>query len=95
MTLEELKAMGKDDLLKSIGLQEYRSAAWSAVPGAAFFGVGLLVGAGIGLLFAPRTGQELRDDISDRFNSMKDRVSHKATQTADNIQSAAESYVGP
>ena len=30
------------------------------------FGIGLLVGAGLGMLLAPKAGRELRDDLRDK-----------------------------
>jgi len=31
------------------------------------FAIGLLVGAGLGMLLAPKAGRELRDDLRDRL----------------------------
>ncbi len=69
MVLSDLKNnLDKENLLNTIGLQSYKS---SLVPAIAFFGVGVLVGAGIGLLFAPQTGQELRNDLMGRVDELK------------------------
>ena len=67
MKLKELRNLDKDDILEMVGLQSKTSTgAWLA--GAlGTFGVGLLVGAGLGLLLAPKPGRELRDDLRDKF----------------------------
>jgi gas vesicle protein len=67
MKLKELRNLDKDDVLEMMGLQSRTSTgAWLA--GAlGTFGVGLVVGAGLGLLLAPKPGRELRDDLRDKF----------------------------
>ena len=40
----------------------------------ATFGIGLLVGAGIGMLMAPKAGRELRDDLRDRLRRIPEDV---------------------
>ena len=67
MKLKELRKLDKDDILEMMGLQTKSSTtAWLAGT-LGTFGVGLLVGAGLGLLLAPKPGRELRDDLRDRF----------------------------
>ena len=67
MNLKDLRKLDKDDILDMLGLETKSSTgAWLA--GAlGTFGVGLLVGAGIGLMLAPKTGRELREDIRERL----------------------------
>ena len=67
MKLKELRNLDKDDILEMIGLQTKTSTtAWLAGT-LGTFGVGLLVGAGLGLMLAPKAGRELREDLRDRF----------------------------
>ena len=44
------------------------------LPGLALFGAGLLVGAGLALLFAPASGEETRGQIGERLNEVRDRI---------------------
>lgn len=34
-------------------------------------GLGAIIGAAAGLLFAPKAGDEIRDDLSDKFKELK------------------------
>ena len=59
--------LSQNDLLRPLGLQRIEPASRAPVLSAfALLGVGLAVGAGVALLFAPRTGRELRDDLGRR-----------------------------
>lgn len=72
--LSGLKDLDRDDLLEYLGLQTKRSAAETLMPAIAMFGVGVLVGAGIGLILAPKSGPELREDLRHRLQGGADRV---------------------
>jgi gas vesicle protein len=37
-------------------------------------GLGAIIGAAAGLLFAPKAGTEIRDDLSDRFKELKGKT---------------------
>jgi hypothetical protein len=63
MKLQDLKDMDKDDFLALIGLQSKRSFSNELLSGLGTFGIGLLVGAGVALLLAPKPGRDLRQDI--------------------------------
>jgi hypothetical protein len=64
--LKYLQDIDRDDILESIGLQERRSAWTTTFGSIGIFALGCLVGAGIGLAFAPKPGNELRTDIGEK-----------------------------
>ncbi len=66
-SLKQLKELDRDDLLDAIGLETKRHATDYIVPALAVFGLGVLVGAGVGLLLAPKPGAELRGDLRARL----------------------------
>lgn len=68
MNLEKMKSLDKDDFLNMLGLETKRNPVDYMVPALALFGVGVIVGTGIGLLVAPRPGRELRQDIAARIH---------------------------
>ncbi len=69
MRWEKLRDMSKDDLLALFGLETRRGFWGSLLPGVGLVGAGLLIGAGLGLMLAPRSGHELRRDLRERYAS--------------------------
>ncbi len=67
MKLQDVKDMNKDDLLGLLGLQTKRSVASQLLGSLGTFGIGLLVGAGVALLLAPKAGRELREELRARI----------------------------
>jgi len=74
MTLDKIQNLGKDDFLNMLGLETRRNPVDYMVPALALFGVGVLVGTGIGLLVAPRPGRELRHDIASRIQQAPEAI---------------------
>lgn len=74
MTLDKIKSLDKDDFLNMLGLETKRNNVDFLVPALTLFGVGVLVGTGIGLLVAPRPGRELREDIVTRIQQAPDAI---------------------
>lgn len=75
MTLDSVKNLDKDHFLNMLGLETKRNTVDYLVPALALFGVGMLVGTGIGLLVAPRPGRELREDIAQRLQNAPEAMS--------------------
>ena len=72
--LKYLQDIDKDDVLEAIGLEE-RSSAWASALGTiGIFALGCLVGAGIGLAFAPKSGEEFRNELGDRMRRKADEL---------------------
>lgn len=57
-----------DSLLKAIGLQHQRTVAEVSSAMLGVFGLGMLTGVGVALLFAPRAGRELRENLGQRID---------------------------
>ena len=69
MKFSDIRELSREDLLNSLGLQRKSTAMDWVLPGVGLFAVGIIVGAGLGLLFAPKSGAELRSDLADRLSS--------------------------
>jgi len=54
----------RDDLIGAVGLQR-RSSTPEMIPALTLFGTGMVIGAGLALLFAPRTGTDMRRSLSE------------------------------
>ena len=67
MNLRDLRNMDKDDMLGLLGLETKTSTGAYLAGTLGTFGLGLLVGAGIALLLAPKPGAELREDIREKL----------------------------
>lgn len=63
-----------EELIHALGLQSRRSNGSDIVSSVALFGAGLLVGAGLALLFAPSSGRVLREEMGERAAALRDRA---------------------
>ena len=55
---------------------------------------GALVGAGVALLMAPKSGAETRQNLSSGYNNMRDAASRRYRELADRATATVESYTG-
>lgn len=72
MNFKDLRNLDKEDLLGMMGLETKPSTAGYLAGTLGTFGVGLLVGAGIALLLAPKPGRELREDLREKLRRAPD-----------------------
>jgi hypothetical protein len=69
-----LSHFDRDDVLESLGLERKHSAAEQVMPALAIFGAGVLVGVGLGIIFAPRAGSEIRGELQSQFKRVEQKV---------------------
>ncbi len=62
------RALDSDSILERIGL-ERRTPTGDFFTGLGLFSVGVLVGAGLGLMFAPKRGNEMRAMLNEALRS--------------------------
>lgn len=72
-----LRSVGVHDALAWMGLARRRSLFGASV----IFGGGVVVGAGLGVLLAPMSGEQLRCALRRRFAEKAEEVTHKAGDT--------------
>jgi hypothetical protein len=77
--LKDLKKMDKDDLLNLIGLETRKDATDNLLPALGAFTVGVLLGVGVGLMLAPKPGNELRSDLRNRIQGGQDALTGAGT----------------
>jgi len=75
MNLKDLKNLDKDEILGLLGLETKQSTGSWLAGTLTTFGIGMLVGAGVALMVAPKAGRELRGDIRDRLRRAPDDLS--------------------
>ena len=68
----------RDDMLGWIGLQQ-RSANDTAFTLLGAFALGTIVGGALALLFAPKPGHELRQDLGERLDDATQRIKGQLT----------------
>ena len=83
--------LSSDDILSVLGLQRRHTPFESAVPTSIAFVAGLAAGAGIALLLAPKTGREMRQDISNRASELTNRIGTAANELASEARNALSS----
>lgn len=90
-------SLSSDDVLARLGLEARRSAASSLMLPLAMLGVGMLTGAGLGLLFAPRAGRETREQIgsraSDVAGKLRSKIRRGGEEISEGIDDARDSLV--
>lgn len=79
--------LSKDDILSALGLETKKTNYADMF---LMFGAGILAGAGIGLLLAPKTGVEMRQDVMERAGGLKG----KATDLVSNVRGKIMNRVG-
>jgi gas vesicle protein len=72
------------------GSSRHSSSASRLRDGMLFFGVGATIGAAVALLFAPKSGNELRGDIADVTRKGYDATLEKATVLKDQSAEVVE-----
>ena len=82
---KRLSKYDKEDILAAIGLEPKRGAFDVIVPAVGFFAVGILAGVGLGMLFAPKAGYELREDLTEQIKGMQQQASKAAQNATDTV----------
>lgn len=72
-----------DDLLASLGLERRQTTAEQLLPALALVGAGVLVGVGLGLMFAPKSGADLRGDLRSQVKRLEERVRKEGADALD------------
>jgi hypothetical protein len=78
--------LSRDQVAHQLGLDRTYAGTDLVLPVLGIFGAGLLVGVGLGLMLAPKSGQELRGDIRHRATDLQNRTTHAIEHTAQNVR---------
>ena len=72
----------KEDIASAVGLEARSSASGDMLTAFGIFGAGIILGAGLALLFAPKAGHEIRHDIADKVGEMGEHLRAQMPQPA-------------
>jgi len=86
MKLRDLTDFDREDVLGALGLQSRPSASEWAFGTFGLFGLGVLVGAGVALLLAPKAGSEIRREIGTRIKDVRDQVSARVGNNGQSLE---------
>ncbi len=80
-----LRKAGVDNALRTIGLQR----GPSLISSVGIFASGVVVGAGLGLVFAPVSGEKTREFLAERVRELYDVLKTTATEAATEVSDTA------
>jgi hypothetical protein len=99
IALEKISKLELDDAVKALKTLQRATGGGLLMPGLAIFGAGVAVGAGVGLLFAPRTGAETRERLrrstSQQLDALKKRFAERRVEVVGMSESSAASAARP
>ncbi len=76
---------GVDSLLDRMGLEPKRSAMDVIFPMLGVFGAGIAVGASLGVLFAPKPGDDLRHELRESIEDMRYKSKEKISDATEKV----------
>ena len=84
MTIEDmLQALpSREDVATAIGLRARASTTGEMITAFGIFGTGMMLGAGLALLFAPKAGHQIRHDIAEKVGEIGGHFRAQAPQPA-------------
>jgi len=88
-----LRDFSSDDILDALGLQRRQTPLDAAMPAALAFVAGLAAGAGVALLLAPKSGREVRADISNKASELTGKLTATASELTGKLTSTANELV--
>lgn len=84
MKIEDiLRALpSKEDIASAVGLEARSSVTGDMLTAFVIFGTGMILGAGLALLFAPKTGHEIRHDLVEKVGEIGGHLRAQAAPPA-------------
>lgn len=72
----------REEIAAAIGLRARASATGDVLTAFGIFGTGMMLGAGLALLFAPKAGHQIRHDIAEKVGEIGGHFRAQAPQPA-------------
>lgn len=83
---DAVRGLSTDDVLAALGLERRRTPFDVMLPAAGMFVAGLMVGAGVALLVAPKSGRETRRELKGRASDWSHRLSSTAGELVQEVR---------
>lgn len=84
--LDAVRGLGSEDILAALGLERKRSALDVILPAAGIFAAGVVIGTGVALLLAPKSGREMRRDLKGKADELTSRIGASAEGMAQEVR---------
>src|SRR6185295_11396818 len=85
----------REDVMNAVRMATNRSTPTDVPAMLGVFGAGILIGAGLALLFAPKTGSELRQEIENRVADFRQNLTPGEGRGTQPASSGAVRSAGP
>lgn len=79
--MKKLVGYDIEDILRLIGMRRQRRLLALLIPAIGLVALGAVIGAGVGLAFAPSSGRRLRQEMGDRLDQLRERIRNEAQKT--------------
>lgn len=77
-----------ESILDQLGLEQRRATRDVVLPALGIFGAGIAVGASLGMLFAPKRGEELRSDIRHSLEDLRKKSAEEYEELREKSEEA-------
>ncbi len=89
---KDLKRMDRQDVLHRLGLEEHTPTT-DFLTGLGLFAVGVLVGTGLGIIFAPKAGAETRSQLGETLRRGSRRAEEYGQRMGADVGSPAPGHI--
>lgn len=86
--MDAMRGLGGDDILAALGLERRRSAFDVLLPALGIFAAGAVLGGGVALLLAPKSGRETRQNLKGKASELTHRIGESAGEIAEEVRDA-------
>ena len=84
--LDAMRGLHSEDILAALGLQRRQSSLEALLPAVGIFAAGLVVGTGVALMLAPKSGREMRREIKGKASELTHRLGESAEEIAQEVR---------
>jgi gas vesicle protein len=86
--MDVVRGLSSNDILAALGLERRRSALDVLLPAVGVFAAGAILGGGIALLLAPKSGRETRRQLKGKASELTHRLGESAGEIAGEVRGA-------
>jgi hypothetical protein len=85
-TMKAVRDLSTDDVLSALGLERRRGTLGYVLPAVGYFAAGLVIGTGVTLLVAPKSGRQMRRELGEKVRHVGDQIGSAAEHLVHDVQ---------